>query len=176
MRNSKQLFLLTFLGIFMSLQGGCGYTQKVTLPGDIKTIYVDTFKNKITVGNVYAYEPGLEVKLTNAVIRRLHQDGNLKVVSREKADAILEGNLNNFDQGGVRFSGLERIEEYRVFLVTAFKLKNQKTGQIFWEEKNFSGDASYFVFGPRAVSRVEAADKAIERLARNIVDRIVEDW
>ena len=175
MKSSRAL-AFSLLGLFLSLYSGCGYTQKTVLPNGIQTVHVETFQNKISLGRLYAYEPGLEIKITNAVIRRLHVDGNLKVVGREKADAILEGDLVGFDQEGVRFTGLERIEEYRLYVVVALRLKDRKTGQILWEEPNFSGDSSYFVQGSRATSRNEAADKAIDRLARNVVDRIVEDW
>ena len=174
--KSFQAPAFLFLGLFLSLQSACGYTRKAVLPNGIQTIHVETFQNKIPLGRVYAYEPGLEIKITNAVIRRLHVDGNLKVVPRETADAILEGDLVGFDQEGVRFTGLERIEEYRLYVVTALRLKDRKTGQVIWEEPNFSGDSSYFVQGSRATSRNEAADKAMDRLARNVVDRIVEDW
>ena len=173
-RLARLLFL--FLIPLLSLNAGCGYTRKTVLPADIKTIHIDTFKNKIPMDKLYAYEPGLEMKITNAMIRRLHLDGNLKVVSRQKADAILEGDLIGFDQEGVRFTGLERIAEYRLYVAVALRLKNAKTGDLLWEEPNFSGDSSYFVVGPRAVSRSEAADRAIDRLARQAVDRIVEDW
>lgn len=167
------LALLVFLGSF---EGGCGYTQKTVLPKGIKTLHVDTFQNKIPLDRVYPYEPGLEIKVTNAIIRRLHVDGNLKVVPREKADAVLEGDLIGFDQEGVRFTGLERIEEYRLYVAVALRLLDPKTGEILWKEPNFSGDTSYFVTGPRAISRTKATDQVIERLARNVVDRIVEDW
>ena len=175
MKNFRFL-ALALSGIFLLSQAACGYTRKMTLPREIKTIHVDTFQNKIPVVQVYAYEPGLEIKITNAVIRRLHVDGNLKVVSREKADALLEGDLIAFDQEGVRFTGLERIEEYRLYLGVALRLRDRKTGEILWEESNFSGDTSYFVLGPRAVARGEAVDRAIDRLSRNVVDRIAEDW
>ena len=171
-----KLFSFPLLTLFLSLEAGCGYTQKTVLPQAIQTLHVDTFKNKISLGRIYAFEPGLEMKITNAVIRRLHQDGNLKVTSREKADAVLEGDLIGFDQEGVRFTGLERVEEYRLYLVVSIRLLNSKTGEIIWQESNFSGDTSYFVLGPRAVSRSLAVDRAIDRLARNVVDRIVEDW
>lgn len=174
--NPHRFFAFSLLGIFLFLQGACGYTHKTVLPRNIKTLHVNTFQNKVPLGNVYAYEPGVEIKITNAIIRRLHQDGNLKVVKSEKADALLEGDLVALDQEGVRFSGLERIQEYRLYLVVALRLRDRKTGEMIWEEENFSGDAPYFVLGPRAVSRGEAVDKAIERLARNVVDRIVEDW
>ena len=164
--------LLTFI-LFLP---ACGYTRKTTLPREIKTIHVDTLQNKMSLAHIYAYEPGLEIKITNAIIRRLHRDGNLKVVPRAKSDVILEGDLTGLEQEGLRFTGLERIEEYRLYVVVVLRLKDAKTNQILWEEPNFSGDASYFVTGPRAVSRAEAVEQAIERLARNIVDRLVEDW
>lgn len=169
-------FSLFLLGIFLFLQGACGYTQKIVLPRKIQTIAVDTFQNRIPLGRVYAYEPGLEIKITNAVIHRLQQDGHLKVITKDKADVVLEGGLTAFDQEGVRFTGLERIEEYRLYLIASLALRDPKTKAILWEESDFSGDASYFVAGPRAISRGEAVDRAIERLARNIVDRAVEDW
>ncbi len=165
-----------FLTLILCLQVSCGYTQKTVLPRDIKTIHVDTFKNKIRLENIYAFEPGLEIKITNAIIRRLHQDGNLRVKSREDADVILEGDLIAFDQEGVRFTGLERVEEYKLYVAAALRLVDRQTGEVLWEEPNFSGDASYFVTGPRAVSRSAASERAVDRLARNAVDRIVEDW
>lgn len=155
---------------------GCGYTRKSTLPEGIKTIYVSTVKNEIPIEGVTAYQPGLEMMITNAITRRLQRDGNLKVVPEEQADAVLESSLTAFEQEGLRFSTLESIEEYRVFIVLSMRLANRKTGEIFWVEPNFSGDAEYFVNTVRSISREEAAQRAVDRLARNVVDRIVEDW
>src|SRR5438105_3686986 len=96
--------LTTVALIFALFLSGCGYTQKTTLPQNVKTIYVETVKNKIPIENVYAYVPGLEMMATNAIIRRLQRDGNLRVVTKDNADAILQCNLVSFDQEGVRFS------------------------------------------------------------------------
>ena len=167
-------FLLPVL--FAFLISGCGYTQQTVLPQNVKTIYVETVKNKIELANLYAYVPGLEIGITNAIIRRLEKDGNLKVVKQEEADAILECELTRFEQEGVRFTSLESVGEYRLFIVVNAKLINAKTKQVIWQEPNFSGDADYFVSGVRSLSREQAADQAIDRLARNMVDRIVEDW
>ena len=158
------------------LVSGCGYTQKMALPQDIKTIYVDTVQNKIPIESVYAYVPGLEMMTTNAILRRLERDGNLRVVTREKADAILHCDLISFDQEGVRFSNLERVQEYRLFVTIAMRLMDAKTGRVIWEEPNFSGDSEYFVSDVKSPPREEAAQRAVDRLARNVVDRIVEDW
>lgn len=162
--------------LMISSFAGCGYTQKAALPQNIKTIYVETVKNKIPIENVYAYVPGLEMMSTNAIIRRFQRDGNLRVVTREDADAVLQCDLISFDQEGVRFSNLERVEEYRLFVVIAMRLVDAKTGRVIWEEPRFSGDSEYFVSSVKSVAREEAALRAVDRLARNVVDRVAEDW
>lgn len=175
--RKKDVFILPFCLLAFSLSvSGCGYTQQATLPQGIKTIYVETVENKIPIADVYAYQPGLEIDITNAIIRRLHEDGNLRVVGQDEADAILESHLVGFEQGGVRFSHLESIEEYRLHVIIAARLVDARTGAALWEEYNFSGDAEYHVSDVRSTAREEASHRAIDRLARNIVDRIVEDW
>ena len=162
--------------VFLLILSGCGYTQKAVLPENVKTIHVDTVKNAIPIERLFGYVPGLEITITNAIIKRLNRDGNLQVVPKDQADAVLESELVSFDQEGLRFNNLESVEEYRLYLVLAMRLRNVKTGQIIWEEPNFSGDAEYFVSGVRSIAREEAAQQAVERLARNVVDRVVEDW
>lgn len=170
-------FWMAALAVVTLSSAGCGYTQKTVLPENIKTIYVDTVKNKIKIDQTYAYVPGLEIDITNAVIRRMHKDGNLKVVGeREDADAILELDLTAFEQEGLRFTSLESVEEYRMFIVLDMKLVQTSTGNVLWREPNFSGDSEYYVSDVRSISREEASRRAIDRLAKNVVDRIVEDW
>ena len=168
--------LIAILSLCFLPVSGCGYTRQAILPQGIKTLYVDTVQNGIPIEMVSVYQPGLEMKITNAIIRRFEQDGNLRVANREKSDVVLEGDLVGFTQEGMRFTGLERIEEYRLFVVVNLRLRDTKTNEIIWEEPGFSGDTSYFLTGPRSVSRTIAAERAVDRLARNVVDRVVEDW
>ncbi|MFZ5801897.1 MAG: LPS assembly lipoprotein LptE [Candidatus Omnitrophota bacterium] len=173
----KKIFAVgCLLGVLGVGGAGCQYTSKTVLPSDMKTIYVRTVKNAILLGDLVAYEPGTEMEITNAVIRRLHQDGNLKVVSEDKADVILDMSLIRYEQEGTRFSRLENVQEYRLFVVMSLQLIERTTGHVLWEEPNFSGDTDYFVGDMAEMSRDKATHQAIDRLARNIVDRIVEDW
>ncbi len=175
----KKSFLshIALSALFLSFVSGCGYTQKTTLPNDIKTIYIDTVRNEIPIDQVFAHEPGVEIKVTNAIIRRLNLDGTLKVVNdKSKADAMLDSSMIRFEQEGLRFTSLESVSEYKLFIALHLRLINPKTKEIIWEEPNFSGDTEYFVTEIKSIGRSLATDQAIDRLARNVVDRIVEDW
>ncbi|MDD5218082.1 MAG: LptE family protein [Candidatus Omnitrophica bacterium] len=164
------LLILPFAGL------GCGYTNQTVLPVDMQTIYVDTVKNAIPINRMYSFEPGLEMMITNAIIRRFERDGNMRIVKKEEADAILESKLIGYEQEGVRFSKLEQVQEYRLFIVLDVSLINRKTGDVIWREPNFSGDTEFFVGDFRSQDRNKATPDAVERLARNVVDRVVEDW
>ncbi len=164
------------LVLAIALNGCAGYTRQTVLPRNIKTIYVETVKNKLDIEKVYAYQQGLEMDITNAVIRGLHQDGTLKVVEQGKADAILKTDLISFEQEGLRFNQLESVEEYRLFIVVKLRLEDAKTGELIWEEPNFTGDNEYYVSDITSIGEQKAAQDAVGNLARNVVDRIVEDW
>ena len=155
---------------------GCSYTRKTVLPRNIKTIYVETVKNKLRAEDIYAYQQGLEMDITNAVIQRLQQDGTVKVVEQKKADAILKTDLVSLDQEGLRFNSLEGVAQYRLFIVVRLKLVDAKTGDLIWEEPNFSGDTEYYVTNVTSIGEQKASVDAVHHLAYNIVDRITEDW
>lgn len=155
---------------------GCGYTRQTVLPQNIKTIYVETVKNRLDAEKIYAYQPGLEMDITNAVIRRLQQDGTVRVVEQSKADAILKTELVSLEQEGLRFNSLAGVSQYRLFIVVRMKLVEAKTGNIIWEEPNFSGGTEYYVTTVTSIGEQKAAVDGVQRLAYNIVDRIVEDW
>lgn len=171
MKYAGVLFLILALSL-----SGCGYTRKTILPRNIKTIYVETVKNKLKTDEIFAYQQGLEMDITNAVIRQLHQDGTVKVVEKDKADSILKIDLIRFEQEGLRFNQLESVQEYRLFIVVKLLLVDARTGDIIWEEPNFTGDTEYYVTDVSSIGRQKAALDVTETLAKNITNRIVEDW
>lgn len=155
---------------------GCGYTQQIVLPGNIKTIHVETFKNAIPAEEIFTYRAGLEMDLTNAVIKRFNFDGNLKVVSEDKADAKLVGSIISYDQETLRYTTLDRPQELRLHLVVDIKLVNLKTGEVMWHEPNFSGSTLFEPNDEQGTRRISAASDAVQDCAENIVARVVEDW
>jgi hypothetical protein len=174
MKNMRLVGVGCFVAV-MALNG-CGYTRTTVLPQNIKTIYVETVKNQLNPESLYAYQQGLEMDITNAVIQRLQQDGTLKVVEQAKADAVLKTDLVFLEQEGLRFTSLEGVSQFRLFISVRLKLVEAKTGDLIWEEPNFSGDTEYYVTTVTSIGEQKASVDAVRRLAYNIVDRIVEDW
>ncbi len=171
----KKLSLVMLTVIFLS-GSGCGYTQHLVLPGGIQTIAVPTFRNAIPAERLFTYKSGLEIDLTNAVIRQFNFDGNLRVVSEGKADAKLVGSIISYDQEALRFTSLDRPQELRLHLVVDLKMINLKTGQEMWHEPNFSGSTLFEPNDEQGLRRITAASDAVDVLAKNIVNRTVEDW
>lgn len=163
--------------------GGCGYTQKSLLPADIQTISILPVKNAIDLSNetddrtrFHTYRPGVEADLTNAIINRFIFDGNLKVTSPEKADAIVEAKLTDYRRDPLRYSEGDDVQEYRLSLVVNVAVTRARDHKILWREQGLTGDTSFFLSGAHALSEDEAAAKAVEDLARRVVEKTIELW
>ncbi len=178
----KRPFLLFFMSILLLIPG-CGYTTRSLLPSDLKTIYVDNFKNAINVSaeqsnlRMYrGYRPGMERDLTTAVNDKYVFDGNLGIAREPNADLILTGELVDFRREALRYDANNNVEEYRIIMIVNIELTNHKTGKVMWTEKGFSGETTYRTSGSLAKSDTAAVNDAIIDLARRIVERTVEAW
>jgi len=158
---------------------GCGYSFRSSNLGDVRTIYIAPFKNKITygtdaIGNFYV--PLMEVKLTNAIVDRFLFDGNLRVQDKDKADLALQGELIGFHRDVLRYTENNDVEEYRITITVSMTLLDNATQDPRWSESSFPGDTTYFTTGTLARSESAAIEDALEDIARRIVERTIEDW
>ena len=176
----QPLHVLMFLCVI--LLAGCGYTTRAIPPDDIKTIHVEIFRNDIDITKEVSakdkyeiYRPHLEVDLRDAIIERVFLDGHLKISARDYADSILDGEIIQYRKDPLRYQN-EVVQEYRLSLVCDFRLRSSKASEILLEEKNITGDTTYFTTGSLQKSETEALNNAASDLARRIVNRIVENW
>jgi len=180
----RKFFLLVTSYFLLFAISGCGYTTRSLIVNKFKTIYVVPFVNKVDItqeaysANKYRlYRPTLETDITTGVINKFLWDGNLKPASEEAADLILKGELVEFRKDPLRYSkDNNEVEEYRVNVVVNISLWDRKENKSVWEEKNFTGDTTYFTTGAQAKSEDTAISEAIGDLARRIVERTVEQW
>ena len=161
----------------------CGYTTRPGLAGYLRTVYIKPFVNKIditTLSNDYnrfpVYRHGMEVDLTNEVINRFQFTGLMRPTRLERADARLEGELVQFRRDALRYNASQQVEEWRLSIVVNLKFYDLHSNTILWEESGFIGDTTYFALGANAESETAALARAIQDVARRIVERTVENW
>jgi hypothetical protein len=182
--GKRRAAAITFLLIaFAASLSGCGYTQKSLLPENIKSIHVMPVKNAIDLSveisdkdHFRVYRPGVEVELTNAIINRFIFDGNLKVAGPEAADAVVEAKLVDYRRDSLRYSESDDVVEYRLSVVIEVKVYQASDQVVLWEQKHLTGDTTFFISGPHAISEDEAAAKAVEDTARRVVENTIELW
>lgn len=177
LKMKKIVFIaLVFSSVFIS---GCGYTTGSTLPGNLRTIYVEHFENKInyaTESKRNVYFPLLEVDVRNAIIDRFLFDGNLRILEADTADMILKGELIGYEREPLRYTDDDDIQEYRIEIVVNLTLTDTKNDLVIWQENGFRGEAEYFVTGSQAITEATAVSNATVDLARRVVERTIENW
>lgn len=173
----RRNFLILLAAAFLA--AGCGYSTRSLLPAHLKTLHIEPIKNEIdfTVeGQRSLYIPLLEVKLRNAIIDRYQFDGNLRIAEADSADLVLKAELREYHRAELRATDSDETEEYRIYIVIDMSLHDTRDNELRWEEKGFTGEATFFTTGPRVTSEDSAINEAIEDLARRIVERTIEDW
>ncbi|MFA6078934.1 MAG: LptE family protein [Candidatus Omnitrophota bacterium] len=162
---------------------GCGYTTHSMMAPELRSIFVDSFSNKINIADEQSdarmykgYRAGMENEVTKAIIDRYLFDGNLKIGSKESASLILKGELVDFRKEPLRYDTNDNIEEYRLIITVNLQLHNAKTGSIMWKENYFSGEATYRTTGSLARGESSAMKEAVADLARRVVERTIEGW
>ena len=161
------------------LCAGCGYTTGSLLPANYRTLYVEPFKNSVgyvSEASRGIYIPLLETKVHSSVVNRFQFDGHLKIKDSDKADLILKGELVAFEREELRLTDNKDVQEYRIRITMSLVMVDAVTGQNFWSEPSFSGEATYFTSGAQARSETAALDDALLDLSRRVVERTIENW
>ncbi len=154
------------LGIAVTLAAaGCGYTIGGTLPGHIRTVAVPVFKNS-------TLEPAVENALTQAVVRAFATEGRLRVVAREEADAILEGEITAYTLHPIAVVAGQNIAQYRLVLTMNLTFRDLRRNELLWQQRGLTEQADFRVQGAAAdtIAREEVAVRqAAVEIGRKVV-------
>lgn len=154
----------------------CGYHLVGTsssLPENIKSIYVPTFKNNTS-------QPEVEERLTDAVAKEISQRGVLKLAkSKEEADGILLGEINQFDLVPVNLDKDGRALEYQIVVGLKVSLKSIDEVKIYFENDSFRFYERY----PIDITSTDYFDKLYEvvddmssKFAESLVTTLMEGF
>ena len=160
----------------IALLGSCssdpraGYSSASLFDEEIRTIGVRVFDNT-------TFEHGLEVLLTDAIVKEIHRTTPWRVVTDDLAQTTLSGTITNVRLRRIsrsRPSGL--VQELAYEVAADYDWKDNRTGRVMVARRNFrSSDA----FAPtlNVNERIDiGAQGAVEEMARDIVASLRSNW
>jgi hypothetical protein len=147
-----------------------GYSFSNTFPKNIKSVTIPVFDN-------YSFNPGLEVQLTEAVIKEVQRSSGIRVTTAEQADSRLHGVIQKVQ---MRHLSVEHttglVQEEAVQLTVDFEWKDNRTGKTLVARKNFAGSDTFVPSLPVGERLEVGEEAAIQRLARDIVTEMRSAW
>ena len=167
--------------LFLVALAGCGYQQSgdgsIGSSGyqwgslyrqDVKTIAVPIFTN-------VDFNRGDEFTLTKAVVTQIEQRTPYKVVDREKADTILEGQITHVTRQTVSSDRNSNLPQEQLYGVRVdFTWKDLRTGRVLVERHGFEQTSPYYP--TLGEGRETGAMNTDEQLALAIVQELQADW
>lgn len=164
-----------FLAVTLFFLLGCGYHfagRGTGLPANIKKIAIPVFENRTN-------EPATEETITSIVIREFINDGRLKVVSMNDADAVLRCRITSFEQKPLSIDQNRQVIEYRVILKVDVDLEGLAEKKSLQRQELESSKASYIVTDDIIANKIAkegAIRKASKDLAEEIINRVIEGF
>jgi len=169
-RRSRRAAAGLLLALAGFLPASCGYGFRGNLPGHIKTVAVPVFKNRTEVA-------GLETTITSAVVSAFSSGGRLRVVSAEKADSILEGEIVGYQVDGAGFDRNANVQAYHLRVVLNVAFRDVRQNKLLWQEKGLTQTSDFQVQGQVSDTLAQgsgAASQAAADIGRKIANAAVE--
>jgi hypothetical protein len=166
--RSRKPRQVVVLGLLAMTAGGCGYTTDRPFPQQVHSVYVDLFQSK-------EFRRGIEMRLTEAVRKRIEMDADYVNTPRERADTLLTGEVLEYRQAAFVDdfrTGLPR--EIGGALIVSFRWKDQRTGKVLAENPRLVQQVEHV----RTVGETDftAIDLAVDGMARQIVQQMETTW
>ncbi len=154
------------LAVLVAL-GGCTYSFRGQVAGDIKSIAIPTFENETA-------EFGIAETITEQLIQGFQRDGVLKITSKDQADATLLGRVVKIQDEPYTARADQTVEEYRFSMTCEIELVNNHTNETAWKQA-FPAWAIYPYTGSLE-NRDAAVVEAVGKLKEDLLNRLVGSW
>jgi outer membrane lipopolysaccharide assembly protein LptE/RlpB len=173
-RKTRRYALRQAAGLYIALLicaavSGCGYSYATSrLSNDYSTVAVPAFKNK-------SFEPNLQIRVTNLLIRELLADGRFRVVdAASSADLVLTGAITGIEARAITLDSNDNISEYKIAILANASLVDTRTGKAIWKNNRLRSADFYQTRGGR--TREEALDEASENLVETIIFEALDSY
>jgi len=150
---------------------GCGSTygwRRLSVPTDVRTVYVPTFRNESDV-------PELGAIASRQVLREFQREGTFKI--RSEDDAVLEiqgviksatSSVKAYDRrSGSRKSACDFSAIVEVSVI------DKRSRKVLVDNRPFKASAVYTAGSDSATAKRDASGRLMEDLARQVVDCVL---
>jgi len=159
---------LTVVALAMGSLTGCGYSTKRPFRTDIQTVHVEMLHSR-------EFRRELEVRLTEAIIKRIEMDTPYRIAPKRTADASLTGEILNVkNQVFGDDLGTGRPREIGSTVVVRFRFQDLRSGDILVERPRFVYQTSYIP--PVGETFTTGMTRALDGMAEQIVETMETDW
>ena len=157
------LVVFAFCILWTSLSG-CGYhcAERVELPSWIKTVYVAPWANR-------SNELLLGVWITEELRHEFLRGRGLKLVPKDEADVILEGEIVSTDTYGISYIRYDQAVERRITAECSVHLVHRESGRVIWQTSNIAREEEFLV-GKDVMNTEGLKDEALQKLSRDVAD------
>ncbi len=167
----KTLLPLFALSLSLLLSNCTGYHlggQKPKHLASITKLAVPTFDNQT---------PRLSSVVTNSLIKQIQLDGSYQIVSKDDAEAVLEGTITRVNRSQFRSvrRNVLRTSQLQIGLSVTYTIRDAASGQSI--HAGSAAGISYVILDNNVQnSEAQALDDAAQRLANNLANEISEGW
>lgn len=178
--NARKMTLLVLVltAAWAATWSGCtgdghsSYTTTDQYRPNIRSVAVDVWQRGKMV-----YRREIEIRATEAIIKRIEQDTPYKVMDKSRADTLLTGSIDLVEQRTLSFnpdSGLPR--ETEIVMTVSFTWRDLRTGKPIVDVKKMKVAGSYTRECPITEDFFLGSEGVINRLARQVVEKMEQPW
>jgi len=132
------------------------------LPGYIRKVHIKIFENQ-------TYKAGLDEIATQTTIEAFRNNSNLKIVSEDQADIVINGKITDFSKDPYVYTGALNVSQYKITVKFSVICLDQVKNTIFWQ-----GDISDWAI--YTTDEEASIKEAIKRTAERLVTTILTNW
>ena len=166
----KRMILTGCLPLLASLLvlGGCGYSFDSLYPTQYKTVCAPMWTRGKDV-----YRQGIEMRITEAVQKRIEGFTKYRLAPKARADTELTGSLDQVVQRPLSMNpDTNRPREMAVTFVVRFKWVDLATGRTIVERSDFRVEGTYYPTDPLGEDFFLGSEDVVNRLAERVVQQM----
>ena len=173
MKILKILTSSALLAAVAAMAVGCGsYTMKNQYRPGIKTVAVPIWTRGKDV-----YRRGLEMRLTEALVKCIELNTPYKVTGKARADTELTGKIDRIEQRVLsKNPETGRPRELEATFTLSFTWRDLRSGKVLVEHRNFRVSDTYVTHEPLSETFFQGSEAIVNRIARRIVEKMEEPW